>query len=66
MLHLLSIFFQFVTAASDPSWSCELTHHDPDVAGTYYLYCTQTSPDGVELIQVGRFVSDAKVAKTPK
>lgn len=65
MLHLLSIVFQFVTAASDPTWTCELTHRDPGIAGTFYLYCSQMSPDGVELVSVGRFVSDAKAKATP-
>ena len=59
---LISIIFQFVTTAADPSWSCELTHRDPGVAGTYYFYCSQMNPDGVELIQVGRFISDARAA----
>ena len=66
MLNLLSIFFQFVLTAADPSWSCALTHRDPGVAGTYYLYCSQMTPDGIELIQVGRFISDAKAAETAK
>lgn len=60
MLNLISIIFQYVVTATDPSWSCELTHRDPDVAGTYYLYCSQLTPDGIELITVGRFISDAK------
>jgi len=60
VLHLISIVLQFVVTATDPSWSCELTHRDPGVAGTYYFYCAQTTPDGVELVQVGRFVSDAR------
>jgi len=60
VLHLISIVLQFVVTATDPSWSCELTHRDPGVAGTYYLYCAQTTPDGVELVQVGSFVSDAR------
>ena len=63
MLHLISIFFHFVATASDPSWSCKLTHRDPDVAGTFYLYCSQMTPDGVELVQVGRFISDKKAAE---
>jgi hypothetical protein len=63
MLSILNAVFQFVVSASDPTWSCELTHRDPDIAGTYYLYCSQMSPDGVELITVGRFISDAKAAK---
>jgi hypothetical protein len=60
---VISIILQYLLTASDPSWSCELTHRDPGVAGTYYLYCAQTTPDGIELVQVGRFVSDAR-AKT--
>ena len=63
MLSMLSAIFQFAIAATDPSWSCSLTHRDPGIAGTYYLYCSQMSPDGVELITVGRFISDAKAAK---
>jgi len=60
MLTLLSAVFQFAVQSTDPSWSCALTHRDTYVAGTYYLYCSQMSPDGVELITVGHFVSDAK------
>ena len=63
MLSILSTVFQFIVQASDPSWSCELTHRDPGIAGTYYLYCSQMAPDNVELITVGRFISDAKAAK---
>ena len=63
MLTLISIVFQFALTAADPSWSCELTHRDPDVAGTYYFYCAQMTPDGIELIQVGRFISDARADK---
>ena len=63
MLNLISIVFQFMTTAADPSWSCKLTHRDPGVAGTFYFYCVQTAKDGVEVIQVGRFISDAKAAK---
>jgi len=62
MLTILSTVFQFLVQSSDPSWSCELTHRDPDIAGTYYLYCAQMTPDGVELITVGRFISDARAA----
>ena len=62
MLNLISIVFQYVVQAADPSWSCELTHRDPGVAGTYYLYCSQMTPDGVELITVGRFISDAQAS----
>lgn len=63
MITLLSALFHFFLVASDPSWKCEVTHRDPGVAGTYYLYCAQMSPDGVEMIDVGHFVSDAKAAK---
>ena len=63
MLSILSAFFQFVLTATDPSWSCSITHRDPHIAGTYYLYCSQMTADGVELITVGRFISDAKAAK---
>ncbi|MCJ7438434.1 MAG: hypothetical protein MUP97_11830 [Acidimicrobiia bacterium] len=62
MLTLISIVFQYLVTASDPAWTCKPTHHDPDIAGTYYFYCSQMSPDGVELIQVGRFISDARAA----
>jgi hypothetical protein len=60
MLSLISALFQFAIQAADPHSSCELTHRDPGIAGTYYLYCSQMSPDGVEVITVGRFISDAK------
>ena len=66
MLNLISIIFQYVVTASDPSWSCEMTHRDPGVAGTYYFYCSQMTPDGIELIQVGRFISDARAADQAK
>jgi hypothetical protein len=62
MLKLILIVFHFIATASDPSWTCELTHRDPDVAGTYYFYCSQLSPDGVELVEVGRFISDERAA----
>lgn len=62
MLTLFYVFLQFVFTASDPHWACELTHRDPGVAGTYYLYCSQMNPDGVELITVGKFVPNAKRA----
>ena len=62
MITLLNTFFQFVVTASDPSWSCELTHRDPGVAGTFYFYCAQTTPDGVRLVQAGRFISDIRAA----
>ena len=63
MLQLISIVFQYTLTAADPSWSCELTHREPGVAGTFYFYCSQMAPDGVELVQIGRFISDAKAAK---
>ena len=59
---LLSIIFQFLTTAADPTWSCEVTHREPDLAGTFYFYCSKMSPDGVEMIQVGRFISDKRAA----
>jgi hypothetical protein len=62
MLTLLSAVLQFALHAGDPSWSCSLTHRDPGVAGTYYLYCAQMTRDGVELIDVGRFISDKRAA----
>ena len=61
MLSFLHIVLQFALTASDPHWACSVTHRDPNIAGTYYLYCSQTTPDGIELVQVGRFVSDAKI-----
>ncbi len=63
MLTLIAAIFQFAVQSTDPSWSCELTHREPYVAGTFYLYCAQMSPDGVEIATVGRFISDAKAAK---
>ena len=60
MITLLSAIVHFALLASNPSWSCAPTHRDSGVAGTYYLYCSQVSPDGVELVDVGRFVPDAK------
>ena len=62
MLKLLSIILQYTLTAADPAWSCQLTYREPGVAGTYYFYCSQTMPDGVELAQVGRFISDARAA----
>lgn len=62
MLSLLTSLFHFTLQASDPTWSCSLTHRDPNVAGTYYLYCARVE-DGVEMITVGRFIADAKAAK---
>jgi len=65
MLSILSAVFQFVVNASDPTWSCELAHRDPYVAGTFYLYCSQMTLDGVEIATVGRFISDAKAKAQP-
>lgn len=62
MLALFHIVLSFVVHASDPSWSCELSHRDPGMPGTYYLYCAQTTPSGVEVISAGRFVPDAQRA----
>jgi hypothetical protein len=63
MLNWISIVFQFAVQASDPSWSCQTVHRDPGLPGTYYLYCAQMSPEGIELITVGKFVPDTKVSK---
>lgn len=60
MLSILSVVFQFIVQSSDPTWTCAATHREPNVAGTFYLYCSQMSPDGVELVTVGHFISDAK------
>ena len=60
---MLSWFFavlQFVLQASDPNWSCVLSHREPGVAATFYLYCSQMTPDGIEVASVGRFIPDAK------
>lgn len=65
MLSFISVVFQFVVQSADPSWSCELMHRDPHVAGTYYLYCSQMMPDGIELITVGRFISDERAVEQP-
>ena len=62
MLKLISIVFQYAVTATDPAWSCQLTYREPNVAGTYYFYCSQTTPDGIEVAQVGRFISDARAA----
>ena len=62
MLTLISILIQYATTAADPTWSCKTTHREPDLAGTFYFYCSQTTPDGVELVQVGRFISDKRAA----
>jgi hypothetical protein len=64
MLFFLSAFLHFVLTAANPQWSCELEHRDPGVAGTFYLYCSKMAPDGVELVDVGHFVSDEKAKAT--
>ena len=66
MLSILSALFQFIVNTSDPHQTCEVVHRDPGVPGTYYLYCSQMSPDGVELITVGHFISDAKAKAQAK
>jgi len=65
MLSIVTALFHFILNATDPHQACEIAHRDPGVAGTYYLYCSQKTPDGVELITVGRFVSDAKAKAQP-
>lgn len=66
MLTLIAAFIHFTALAADPHWTCEPVHRDPGVPGTYYLYCSQVSPDGVELVDVGHFVSDAKAKAQAK
>jgi len=56
----IAVLVQFALQASDPHWACTLAHRDPAVAGTYYLYCSQTAADGEEVATVGKFLSDAK------
>jgi hypothetical protein len=63
MLSLFSLVFQFLVTASDSRWSCEVTHRDPSVRGTFYLYCARMTADGTELVQVGRFISDDRAHK---
>jgi hypothetical protein len=57
MLSILKVLLQFVLTASDPHETCEWVHRDANVAGTYYLYCAQTT-DGIEMASVGHFVPD--------
>ena len=61
MLALIAAIVQFALNLTDPQQACSITHREPDVAGTFYLYCAQTA-DGVEMATVGRFISDAKTA----
>lgn len=63
MLALLSTLLQFALTAGNPRWTCEIAHRDPGVRGTMYLYCAQTTSDGVEVVAVGKFVPDAPRAK---
>jgi len=63
MLSLISAIFQFAVNLTDPNQTCSLTHREPYVAGTFYLYCSQWTDDGVEMITVGRFISDEKAGK---
>jgi len=60
MLSLFSAILQFVINTGDPHQTCEVTHRDPGIAGTYYLYCSQMSGD-VEVVSVGAFVPDVKL-----
>jgi len=64
MLSIVTAIFQFVLLACDPHETCAVTHREPGVAGTFYLYCAQTRDDGVEFIDVGHFVPD--VPRSPK
>lgn len=57
---LLKILIQFALTSANPSWTCELTHREPDVAATMYLYCSKTLPDGTEVASIGKYVPDAK------
>lgn len=59
VLAILKVLFRFVLAASDPHATCALAHRDAGIAGTYYLYCVQTT-DRIEVISVGYFVPDDK------
>lgn len=58
LLSFLRAILQFVLTTSNPHATCELEHRDSNIAGTYYLYCSRTTPDGIELISVGHFVPD--------
>ena len=62
-MSILIAALHFAILATDPHWTCAVTHRDPGVAGTYYLYCSQVAPDGVEMIDVGHFVSDARAQR---
>ena len=64
-LNWISILLQFTLRSSDPSWTCELTHRDPGIPATYFLYCSQVAPDGVEVVSVGKYVPDTAVRGRP-
>jgi hypothetical protein len=55
----MTVVFQFVLHASDPRWTCAITHREPGVHATFVLYCAQTAPDGTEIVSVGKYVPDA-------
>jgi len=38
---LLYAIARFTLHFVDPTWSCELVHHDVGVAGAYVFYCEQ-------------------------
>ena len=54
----LKAVFLFTLHASDPHWTCEVAHRDPGVPATMLLYCAQTTPDGIEIISIGAYVTD--------
>ena len=58
MITFLKIVLQFALHTHDPHWTCEITHRDPGLPATFYLYCAQVLPDGLELISVGKYVPD--------
>ena len=62
LLTLLRVVFQFALHVSDPRWTCALTHRDPGLPATFYLYCEQILPSGVEIVLVGTYVPDAAPA----
>lgn len=57
---ILKILIQFALTAVNPSWTCELTHREPGVAATMYMYCAKTLPDGTEVASIGKYVPDAR------
>lgn len=62
MITFLRVMFQFALNVSNPQWTCELAHRDPGAHATMLLYCTETTPDGIEIISVGKYVPDAAPA----